>query len=224
MKKILSLLCLMIIVSINCSQNKQNIDEFIDDVLASRKFARLADIIAEKTIVKLWNVKSNIFFSTNNKNQGDERIRRHSHASDENSLRNISLKYRQLISQLNGENIVIKASSKAFTYKSNEVNTTLGEKDNATNSNSSKFESPKSEEKIFKQELTTDITTFGLSKTKQKENIQDEIDFFNMNKQRDLNRKNTGRKDGNKIFVFQASSDYDEYHEKVDKILNIDPN
>ncbi|CAH4033111.1 unnamed protein product [Pieris brassicae] len=164
-------------------------------------------------------MKSNILFGTNSKNQA--KIRRHIHAIKENSLRNISLKYRQLINQFNGENVVIQPSSKELKYKSNEVNyTTFGGKDNATNSNSSKFELTKSEEKIYKQELTTDFTTFGLSKTKQKE----QSDFLNMNKQRDLNRKNTGRKDGNKIYVFQPSSDYDEYHEEVEKILNTDHN
>lgn len=217
----------MILVSINHSQNKQNIDEFIDVILTSKKFAKLVDVIAEKTIVKLWNMKNNKM--SNDQNQTDGKLRRHINAIDEHSLRNITLKYRELINQLNGEKLVFKASSKELKYyESNEVNTTPGYiKDNATNSNVSKFEISKSQEKIFKKKSKNDNISSKLSKlSNSKENPGEKLqkqfrdNFLNINKQKDLNRKNTGRKEGDKIFVFQSSSDYDEYHEKVETILN----
>lgn len=180
--------------------NTDEVDEFFDTVLASRKFSKVADLIAEKTILKLWNFNNTILNITNHQYvKVDEKVRRNT-KDDEKSLQNLSLKYTKLRNQLNnGENLIFKATS-------------------SNDSNSESNEIDKTHEDTTKR---ANGSTFIYLKEKENSSLNNKftVDFFDLNKQKDLNKKNTGRKEGHKIFVFQSSSEYEEYHEKVEKIL-----
>lgn len=195
-------------------------------------------MIAEKTIFMLKNMENhtianaNTAYNLKDKNQ----IRRDSNVWPvQNSLRNLTLKYKYLIKQIikdKQENILMKTASLSGERNDSDDNE---ESLNITHDNNkstiesfSEINSAKSSE--YENNIFSNEKESLESYTKKNDNylVNDNsttvIDILNMNTQNDLHRKKTGRKEGDKVFVFQSSSDYEEYHEKVEKILQTGEN
>ncbi|CAK1554254.1 unnamed protein product [Leptosia nina] len=188
-----------------------DVDVFIERMLASKKFSELADIIAEKTILKLRDVKNDTLPNptlTNSNGEAERKLRRDSDLkeSEHPTSLHASLKYKHLLKQFSNkgqnESSLSKENNSDDSIESFNIyidNTTM----QYLNEIEQNVSGLASHEKSIQKNTDRKVT----------------VDVFDFNRQNDLHRKKTGRMEGGKIFVFQSSSEYDEYHENVDGIL-----
>ncbi|XP_045508857.1 uncharacterized protein LOC123704519 [Colias croceus] len=210
-------------------------------------------MIAEKTIEGIIKLQNSAFNKDNtqkteatNQNNDVYKIRRdsftliskeHENNVNSNSLSDLTLKYKKLIGNIK------KDPAKLEIWSENETTTDTKDKDSIAKTKdnldidvNAKDDNPEiimneTEEK----QNDSDESESGdviedeeheAKKITEKEIIQTDAttpeDIFS-SKQKDLHGKKTVREEGDKMFVFQSSSEYEEYHDKVNEVMKSGP-
>ncbi|CAG4974305.1 unnamed protein product [Colias eurytheme] len=160
----------------------------------------------------------------------------HENNVNSNSLSDLTLQYKKLIGNIKkdpakleiwNENETTTETKDNFAYSIAKTEDNLG-KDVTAKDDNPEITMNETEEKQNDSDesdsgdVIEDEESHEAKKITEKEILQTDAttpeDIFS-SKQKDLHGKKTVREEGDKMFVFQSSSEYEEYHEKVNDVL-----